>query len=83
MAQVEKDILKTREQYAAALLLTPPAPDQADLLYQELLLQQRNYDSLLSQYQQAQYQNFYEIEYDHCCRKASHSHNTLQTPACP
>ncbi len=58
VAQVEKDILKTREQYAAALLLTPPAPDQADLLYQELLLQQRNYDSLLSQYQQAQYQNF-------------------------
>lgn len=57
VAKVEKDILTTRQQYAAALLLTPPAPAQEDLIYQELILQQRNYDSLLSQYQLAQYQN--------------------------
>ena len=57
VAKVEQDILTTRGQYAASLLVTPPAPEASDLLYQELMLQQRNYDSLLSQYQSAQVLN--------------------------
>lgn len=57
VADAENDILKTRQDYAAILLLTPPAPAQADLIYQELLLKQRNYDALLSELQNSQYQN--------------------------
>ncbi len=57
VAQAEAEILITRQKYNEALLLTPAAPAQADLLYQELILEQRNYDSLLSQYQTSQYQN--------------------------
>ena len=57
VAQAEKDILETRQKYNSSLLATPAAVAQADLLYQQLVLEQRNYDSLLSQYQTSQYQS--------------------------
>lgn len=55
--QVEGEILEIRKEYDALLLQTPPATTEADLLYQELLLKQRNYDSLVSTLQEAQYAN--------------------------
>jgi len=57
IARVEDEILAIRKEYDAILLSTPPAPAEADLLYQELLLKQRNYDSLISSLQEAQYLN--------------------------
>lgn len=57
VAEVEKQVLVTREEYTRSLQLTPAAPATSDLLYQELMLEQRNYDSLLSQYQSQQIQN--------------------------
>jgi len=57
LAEVESELLKTSQEYEAILRRTPPATADADLLFQKLTLQQRNYDSLLTQYQQAQYLN--------------------------
>lgn len=57
VANVEKQVLITREQYTRSLQQTPAAPETSDLLYQQLILEQRNYDSLLSQYQEQQIQN--------------------------
>jgi len=57
IAQIEDEILAIRKEYDEMLLRTPPAPSEADLLYQELLLKQRNYDSLISSLQEAQYLN--------------------------
>lgn len=57
VAEVEKQVLVTREQYTRSLQLTPAAPATSDLLYQQLILEQRNYDALLSQYQSQQVQN--------------------------
>lgn len=57
LAEVEADLLKTNQEYAALLMRTPPSPAEADLVYQKLTMQQRNYDSLLTRYQEAQYLN--------------------------
>jgi len=57
IAQIEDEILEIRKEYDSLLLATPSAQSSADLLYQELLLKQRNYDSLISSLQEAQYLN--------------------------
>jgi capsular exopolysaccharide synthesis family protein len=57
IAQVEDDILEIRKEYDGLLLRTPPAITDADLLYQELLLKQRNYDNLVTTLQDTRYAN--------------------------
>ncbi|MBN1314360.1 MAG: polysaccharide biosynthesis tyrosine autokinase [Anaerolineales bacterium] len=55
LSQVEQELIQLRQQYEAALVKTPPVTQEIDLLYQDLLLKQRNYETLLSQYQESVY----------------------------
>lgn len=55
LSQVEQELIQLRQQYEGALVKTPPVTQEIDLLYQELLLKQRNYETLLSQYQESVY----------------------------
>ena len=57
ISQIENEILAIRKEYDELLLRTPPATSDADLLYQELLLKQRNYDNLVTTLQETQYTN--------------------------
>lgn len=56
LAQAEKEITDARKEYEAALLQPTPSPEMVDLLYQTLLLKQRNYETILSQYQESLYE---------------------------
>lgn len=56
LSQAEKEITQARKEYEAVLRQPTPSPEMADLLYQTLLMKQRNYETLLSQYQESIYQ---------------------------
>lgn len=56
LSQAEKELAQARKEYEAVLLQPTPAPEMADLLYQALLMKQRSYETILSQYQESIYE---------------------------
>lgn len=55
LAQLQPDVEAARQKYEVLTLQTPPSPDEIDTAKQLLELKQNNYETLLAQYQQAQF----------------------------
>lgn len=53
LADYKTDVDKTRQQYETLIALTPPAPDRAAVTLDILQLKERNYQTLLLQYNDA------------------------------
>jgi len=56
LAAAEKELDLAREDYENELMKPTPSPEMVDVLYQTLLLKQRSYETLLTQYQESIYE---------------------------